>query len=63
MQVCSVLYRKGVNYVADMVKGLEAWMTKHNFKSINDFKGKCAAAADVKVFERLQYLRRNSDLN
>ena len=63
VQVCSVLYRKGVNYVADMVKGLEAWMTKHNFKSINDFKGKCAAAADVKVFERLQYLRRNSDLN
>ena len=31
--------------------------------NISDFKGKCSAPADVKVFERLQYLRRNNDLN
>ena len=63
VQVCSTLYRNGVKYVADMVAGLEGWMKKHNFNSINDFKGKCSASADVKVFERLQYLRRNNDLN
>ena len=63
VQVCSTLYRNGVKYVADMVAGLEGWMKKHNFNSISEFKGKCSAPADVKVFERLQYLRRNNDLN
>ena len=63
VQVCSVLYKKGINVIAEMVEGMEKWMAKHNFSSISDFKGKCSASADVKVFERLQYLRRNNDLN
>ena len=63
VQVCSVLYRKGVDVIGNMLEGMEKWMQKHNFNSINDFKGECSASADVKVFERLQYLRRNSDLN
>ena len=63
VQVCSVLYKKGIDFIKDMVEGMEKWMAKHNFNCINDFKGKCSASADVKVFERLQYLRRNNDLN
>ena len=63
VQVCSVLYKKGIDFIANMLEGMEKWMTKHNFNSISDFKGKCSASADVKVFERLQYLRRNNDLN
>lgn len=63
VQVCSVLYKKGVNFIAEMIEGMENWMKKHNFNSISDIKGKCSASADVKVFERLQYLRRNNDLN
>ena len=63
VQVCSVLYKKGINVIGDMIAGMENWMKKHNFNSIGDFKGKCSASADVKVFERLQYLRRNNDLN
>ena len=63
VQVCSVLYKKGIDFVANMLEGMEKWMAKHNFNSISDFKGKCSASADVKVFERLQYLRRNNDLN
>ena len=63
VQVCSALYRKGVDFVATMLEGMESWMKNHNFNSISDFKGKCSASADVKVFERLQYLRRNNDLN
>lgn len=63
VQVCSVLYKKGINFITEMVEGVEKWMQTHNFNSINEFKGKCSASADVKVFERLQYLRRNNDLN
>ena len=63
VQVCSALYKKGITVIAEMEEGLENWMKKHNFNSISEFKGKCSASADVKVFERLQYLRRNNDLN
>lgn len=63
VQVCSTLYRNGVEHIAKMVEGLENWMQKHGFNSVDEFRGKCSASADVKVFERLQYLRRNNDLN
>lgn len=63
VQVCSTLYKNGVSYISEVIAGLEAWMRKHNFNSINDFKGKCSAPEDIKIFERLQYLRRNNDLN
>lgn len=63
VQVCSTLYRNGVEHIAKMVEGLESWMQKHGFNSVDEFRGKCSASADVKVFERLQYLRRNNDLN
>ena len=63
VQVCSTLYRNGVDYIAKIVEGLDGWMKKHGFNSVDEFRGKCSASADVKVFERLQYLRRNNDLN
>jgi len=63
VQVCSTLYKNGVNHISDLVKGLEDWMKRHNFNTVNEFKGKCNRPEDVKVFERLQYLRRNNDLN
>lgn len=63
VQVCSTLYKNGVSYISEIIAGLEAWMKKHNFNSIDEFKGKCSAPEDIKIFERLQYLRRNNDLN
>lgn len=63
VQVCSTLYKNGVGYISEIIAGLEAWMKKHNFNSIDEFKGKCSAPEDIKIFERLQYLRRNNDLN
>lgn len=63
VQVCSTLYKNGVSYISEIIAGLEAWMKKHDFNSIDDFKGKCSAPEDIKIFERLQYLRRNNDLN
>lgn len=63
VQVCSTLYKNGVGYISEIIAGLEAWMKKHNFNSIDEFKRKCSAPEDIKIFERLQYLRRNNDLN
>lgn len=39
VQLVSVLYRDGVNKINEILKGLEDWMIKHNFNSINEFQG------------------------
>ena len=40
VQVCSVLYKKKFTVIAEINTFIENWMKQHNFKSIDDFKGK-----------------------
>jgi dihydroorotate dehydrogenase (fumarate) len=59
VQVCSVLYEKGIPYLKSVNQGISDWMTKHDFDTINDFKGKlnwlnCIRPA---VFERTQFMK------
>ena len=63
VQLCSTLYKNGINHIEDIISGVKGWMDKQNMSCINDFRGRCNAPEDIKVFERLQYLRRNNDLN
>ncbi|MBN2571952.1 MAG: dihydroorotate dehydrogenase-like protein [Ignavibacteriales bacterium] len=44
VQLVSILYREGVEKIKDILKGIEEWMTKHNFNSIDEFKGKLSFA-------------------
>ena len=63
VQVCSTLYRNGIEYVKQMNADIEAWMDRHNFNNVKDFRGIANKKEDIKVVERLQYLRRNYDLH
>ena len=63
VQVCSTLYRNGIEYVKQMNADIEAWMDRHNFDNVKDFRGIANKKEDIKVVERLQYLRRNYDMN
>ncbi|MDR1346645.1 MAG: dihydroorotate dehydrogenase-like protein [Bacteroidales bacterium] len=40
VQAASVFYQKGIEYGAVMLNDLKAWMDKHEFSAINDFKAK-----------------------
>ena len=40
VQLATVLYNKGIDYIETILNGLKDWMDKHNYASINDFKGK-----------------------
>ena len=59
VQVTSTLFKNGVSYLAEMQKGLEAWMTKHGFDKISDFKGKLSQnnSEDPAKYERVQFMK------
>ena len=63
VQVCSTLYRHGIEYLKQMNTDIEDWMDRHNFTNVESFRGIANKKEDIKVAERLQYLRRNYDLH
>lgn len=58
VQMASAYYKNGNAYVADLIKDLEGWMAKKNYKSLADFKGKLGLdkVANPAIYERAQYL-------
>lgn len=58
VQMASVFYRKGPAHVAELLKGIEAWMGKKGYDSLADFKGRLSLtrAANPAIYERAQYL-------
>lgn len=59
VQVASSLYRNGPEYLTEMNDTLVAWMKKHNFGSLSDFRGKMSQdrASDPAAFERVQFMK------
>lgn len=59
VQVCSVLYQKGVGYLKNLNQELSDWMTKNNFGSVDEFRGKLNWVNYERptVFERTQFMK------
>jgi len=59
VQVCSVLYQKGLPYLNTLNQEISDWMTNHKFNTINDFKGMLnwANCSRPAVFERTQFMK------
>ncbi len=59
VQVCSVLYQKGIPYLSEMIKETEQWMTTKNYSSISDFRGKMSylKVDNPALFERAQFMK------
>ncbi|MFQ3621245.1 MAG: dihydroorotate dehydrogenase-like protein [Spirochaetales bacterium] len=59
VQVCSILYRKGIGELTNIRKGIESWMEEKGFKSIEEFKGKLSQqeSDQPEAYERLQYIK------
>ncbi|MCX7829849.1 MAG: dihydroorotate dehydrogenase-like protein [Acidobacteria bacterium] len=59
VQVCAALYKNGIEYLREIVKGVEEFGKKKEYKSIQEMKGvlsqrKCPAP---EAFERANYIR------
>jgi dihydroorotate dehydrogenase (fumarate) len=59
VQVCTGLYLNGIEHIGKILTGMEAWMDKHGFASIEDFRGKLSQeeSKHPELFERLQYIK------
>jgi len=59
VQVCSVLYNKGIDYLKTMNRQISDWMNVKEFKGISDFRGRLNYANYQKpgVFERTQFMK------
>ena len=59
VQMCSALYRDGIETISHVRDGLVAWMERKGYKSISEFQGKLSQSAsdDPESFERLQYIK------
>lgn len=63
-QICSVLYKNGPKYITTILKGVEDWMDKNNFDSIEEFRGRLnyENLKDPAVFERAQFMKYFSNM-
>ena len=59
VEVCSVLYKKGTDAIAEMLQILETWMEANNYEQISDFKGLMNAGktGGGAAFERTQFFK------
>ena len=59
VQVVSALFRNKVSYISEMVKEIETWMERKEYKSIRDFRGHLSEEnnPDSWVYKRAQYVR------
>ncbi|MFZ4739904.1 MAG: dihydroorotate dehydrogenase-like protein [Bacteroidales bacterium] len=59
VQVASVLYEKGIDEIKNIVDGLNNWMDAHNFKTIEEFRGKLSQIniKNPAVLERVQFMK------
>ena len=59
VQTVSVLYKEGLDYLAEMTATLKNWMNDHQYKSISDFRGKMsqAKAENPAAYERVQFMK------
>lgn len=59
VQVCSVLYNKGIQYLKIMNAEISDWMDRHSFRSISEFRGRLNYANYTRpaVFERTQFMK------
>ncbi len=59
VQIASVLYKNGFEYIQEMNSDILKWMNEHNYKSIDDFKGKMSYSKteNPAAYQRIQFMK------
>jgi len=59
VQVTSAIYNHGAHLIPEMLKTIESWMERHEFESIEDFRGMMSQAKsfDPAAYERIQFMK------
>jgi len=58
-QICTTLYRNGIDYLEVLLSDLENWAKAHNHASLGQFRGKLGRVKEnMPAFARVQYLKK-----
>lgn len=59
VQVVSALYKNGIVYLEEILKGLETWMNEKGYESLEDFRGQLnyVKSHQPEAFERIQFMK------
>ena len=66
VQVCTFFYQKGLQAMKDLLGGIKAWMEKHQYSSLDDFRGELSfkkqelafkEPKEAEAYFRAQYLK------
>ncbi len=59
VQITSTLYKNGTGVIPDMIKFVDEWMDKHEFKTTDDFIGKMSfkETENPAAYERVQFMK------
>jgi dihydroorotate dehydrogenase (fumarate) len=59
VQVVSVLYRNGVEYIGNILEDTKKWMEHEGYKSLEEFRGKMSQAksSNPASYERVQFMK------
>jgi dihydroorotate dehydrogenase (fumarate) len=59
VQIVSAMYKEGLKVVGTMNDQLGNWMNQHNYKSVEDFRGKLSLenSTNLAEYERVQFMR------
>jgi dihydroorotate dehydrogenase (fumarate) len=65
VEICSVLYRNGLDYIRDMILEMKKWMEKNRYNSPAEFRGKMnyGSLEDPSVYERAQFMKYFSSMH
>jgi dihydroorotate dehydrogenase (fumarate) len=59
VQVCSVLYRRGIRVIGELNDFVANWMEHNSFTRVEEFRGMLSSAAtgDQRLYERAQFIK------
>ncbi len=59
VQVCSALYKKGLETIGRIREQMRAWMKEHGMRSLADFRGRLAQSAsdNPAAYDRVQFMK------
>ena len=59
VQIASALYKEGFDVIPEILKGTSGWMKKHNFDSVDSFRGKLSKSnlENPAAIERVQFMK------
>ena len=59
IQICSVLYNNGIEYITTIINQLDNWLNSNGYKHINEIRGKFVSKSfkERQQFARYQYMK------